>query len=113
MDLRKHNLGGVPAAQIYHTNTDAELAVYDELPPRWRRLVQSLPIKQGMHHIRQYLSVMGERAGYDAIVQTFERSFPGWRSDTISQEPIRRSRRGSRRSSTRSPDATPSRSFTV
>jgi hypothetical protein len=57
---------------------DTELRVYDALPTKWRRLVDSLPIPQSVSKIQEYRSALGDKAGYDRIVEVFSQKYPGW-----------------------------------
>jgi hypothetical protein len=53
-------------------------AIYESLPPGWKRLVDSLPIKQDMEKIDEYYHLLGPEEGYERVVTVFRVKFPGW-----------------------------------
>ena len=95
------NVSSDQRGQGFVVDRAAELAVYDALPERWRRLVDSLPIPQGMASIEDYRAKLGDDAAYDRVVEVFRARYPGWESPTeADQKPtpapqsLRRRRRG-------------------
>lgn len=91
----------VPSGQGFVVDRAAELSAYDALPERWRRLVDSLPIPQGMASIEDYRAKLGDDAAYDRIVEVFRARYPGWEPPAeAGQQPVstsqqfRRRRRG-------------------
>ncbi len=66
------------------------LAVYDALPPRWRALVDSLPIPQEVSRVRVVLDTQGNAAGYAYLCDVFEARFPGWKRPGSEPEPLPR-----------------------
>lgn len=72
---------GVPTAATGRpivVDGEEQLRLYDALPERWRNLVDSLPIKQDMRSITQYLERLGDERGHSLIVENFRLKFPGW-----------------------------------
>lgn len=71
-------MSNVSAGNRVLVDREAELRIYDALPTRWRRLVDSLPIPQRLASIQEYRSQLGNEVGYDRVVEVFSQRFPGW-----------------------------------
>ena len=98
------NVRGGGAISIVQTFRQVELNLYDQLPRRWRELVDSLPVLQAIGPISEYRRVLGDDEAYRRVVQEFQRRFLGWtppelqgsvpgrreRSPALSIRPLRR-----------------------
>ena len=74
--MHAHNVSqGVPTVEI---DKARELAFYDALPERWRRLVDSLPIPQRVETIQGYRVQLGDVIAFAKIIDIFTQKFPGW-----------------------------------
>lgn len=83
--MKAHNASsGAPLVEV---DRRAEMDAYDALPPRWRALIDSLPIPQQVTAAREYRDRLGDAAGYNAIVATYRISFPDWQPPSAEDEP--------------------------
>lgn len=73
----------VDCALVISVDKLSELALYDALPQRWRRLVDSLPIPQRVASIEEYRRALGDEMGYARVVEVFSQKYPGWTLNTV------------------------------
>lgn len=62
----------------YRVDRVEQLALYDALPRRWRRLADSLPVIQDLRQVTNYYHQLGDARGYAEIVKVFRTKFVGW-----------------------------------
>jgi hypothetical protein len=77
-EVNQSNVTQVGGAVLVEIDKGAELALYDALPERWKRLIDSLPVLQRVATVREYLDRLGDDAGYARVVGVFRAKFPGW-----------------------------------
>lgn len=59
-----------------------QLSLFDSLSPAWKRLVDSLPVKQDLREVIAVREKFGLEHGYELICETYEQQYPGWRRPT-------------------------------
>lgn len=76
--MAEGNVNGARGLAIVKVDRGLEMALYDNLPRRWRILIGSLPVLQQIAPILQYRAVLGEERAYQEVVRIFRARFPGW-----------------------------------
>lgn len=59
------------------------MRVYDSLPPRFRELYDSMPMKMNPVEFGQVIQTYGYEAGYVVIKDLINSLFPGWNGGVI------------------------------
>jgi hypothetical protein len=57
----------------------AEMALYDALSPRFRRLIDEAPIEQQVLELTLVIRQHGPERAYSLVCDLWERNYPGWR----------------------------------
>lgn len=73
-----HNVVADSHVKVLAVDRQEQLDLYDQLPRRWRQLVDSLPVPQDLREVEQVRQKFGDKAGFDLIVQTYQQQYPGW-----------------------------------
>lgn len=72
------NVNSARGVKVVEVDRNVEMALYDNLPRRWRELIGSLPILQQIAPILQYRAALGEEHAFQEVVKIFSAKFPGW-----------------------------------
>jgi hypothetical protein len=81
--MAKGNVIGDGNIRVVRADRAEQLDLYDSLPRRWRRLVDSLPVPQDVREVNQVLEKFGDEAGFDLIVGVYKMQYPGWSPDSL------------------------------
>lgn len=57
----------------------SELALYDDLPPQFRRLLDEAPVNQQVAQVLEIVEVWGWNEAYGKICDYWEQVYPGWK----------------------------------
>lgn len=70
---------GNASGEAFAVSREAQMAIYDELPPRWRRLVGQLPSPQDLTVVQQLRrSLASDDEAFAEVIRQFKLKYPGW-----------------------------------
>jgi c-di-GMP-related signal transduction protein len=62
---------------VVKVSNAVQMAAYDQLPDKWKHLVDNLPAQQNVETILKIYQNQGDK-GYQVVLDRFRQAFPNW-----------------------------------